>query len=72
MSSNSDLVSQLNGYKHILKLSEELLGYAGIPEELKKKYDLVKEKTLEKFKSNPALNDSNIFFLHISLNHKKL
>jgi len=55
--SSSDLQSQINAYKHILKLSEELLGYAGIPEELKKKYDLVKEKTLEKFKSN-ALNDT--------------
>jgi len=61
-SSTSELQSQINAYKHVLKVSEELLSFAGLPEELKKKYDLVKEKTLEKFKSNPSFADSNSSF----------
>ena len=65
----SDLTNPLNAYKYLLKLTEELLGYAGIPEELKKKYELIKEKTLEKVKHGSFLSDCIIYLSFIiSLN----
>ncbi len=58
----SDLTNPLNAYKHLLKLTEELLGYAGIPEELQKKYEMVKEKTLEKVKNTSYFSESKSIY----------
>lgn len=61
----SDLATQLEGYKHLLKLTEELLTYAGIPEELQKKYDLIKDKTFQKLRTSSVLSDCNPLFSSI-------
>lgn len=56
-----DFTEELDCYKYLLKLSEELWRNAGVPEELKKKYELVKDKTFEKVRGNKMKNDCNFY-----------
>ena len=47
----SDFTDEIDAFRYLLKLAEDLLMHSGIPEELKKKYNLVKDITLEKIRA---------------------
>lgn len=53
----SESIEELDSYKYLLRISEELWVNAGIPEDLKKKYEIIKEKTFEKVRSSKLKND---------------
>lgn len=45
-----EVIEELDAYKHILKLAEDLLQFAGLPEELSRKYTTVKDRTFQKIR----------------------
>ena len=65
----SETLEEIEAYRYILRLAEDLLLHAGIPDELKKKYNLVKDITMNKIRSNALKTDgnriSNNFFDHL-------
>jgi hypothetical protein len=53
----SESIDELECYKYLLRLSEGLWMNAGIPEDLKKKYEIIKAKNFEKIPSNNKLKN---------------
>jgi hypothetical protein len=58
----SEFTDEIDCYKYLLRLSEELWKNAGVPEDLKKKYELIKEKSFEKVRVNKMKNDCTFKF----------
>ena len=55
----SETLEEIDAYRYILRLAEDLLLHAGIPEELQKKYNLVKDITMHKIKPNALKADGS-------------
>lgn len=66
----SDGIEEIEAYKHTLKVAEDLLQYAGLPEELMKKYRAVKEKTFKKVRlTKEDLESKQLLGWRVALNH---
>ena len=50
MNTLEEAEGELNAYKNIVKIAEQLLNNAGIPDALMNKFHLVKSLTLKKFR----------------------
>ena len=55
----TETIDELDCYRYLLRLSEELWNNAGVPDELRKKYELIKERTFEKVQASKLKNNCN-------------